>query len=161
MRKYLIVFAFQFLSILSYGQFSLYNTRTLFDTFENPSQKAFYADSSRKIAFNFFIPTISFNGTITGPAQTPIKQLIYTGKSEPGSFALGQGESNQLTLSENSYVFMLRIFKAVKFHREMGFAWQIRSDTYADITNETLAIFQNSRQFAARPYEDPFNTSSV
>jgi hypothetical protein len=158
MRKYLIFFAFQFLAILSYGQFNLYNTRTLFDTFENPSQKSFYADSSRKIAFNFFIPTLSFNGTIQGPGQTPIKQLLYTGKTEPGKFNLGAGESNEVTLTENSYLFMLRIFKSVKFHREMGFAWQIRSDTYADITNETIAIFQNSKQFAARPYDNPFNS---
>ena len=117
--------AFQFLVLISYGQFNLYNTKTLFDAFENPAEKAFYADSSRKIAFNFFIPTLSFNGTIAGPAQTPIKQLLYTGKTAPGSFNLGAGESNEITLTENSYILMLRIFRSVKFHREMGLAWQI------------------------------------
>ncbi len=159
MRKYLILFAFQFLVQLSYGQFNLYNTRTLFDTFENPAEKAFYADSSRKIAFNFFIPTLSFNGTIAGPAQKPIKQLLYTGKTEPGSFNLGAGESNEITLTENSYILMLRIFRSVKFHREMGLAWQIRSDTYGDITNETIAIFQNPKQFGTSLFEDPFNSN--
>ncbi len=40
-----------------------------------------------------------------------------------------------------------RLFKSYKYQKEMGFAWQIRSDSQIDYTNETLAIFDTYTRF--------------
>ena len=160
MKRNLLFLTFLLFNI-SFGkaQLSLYNTRTLYDTFENPSQKAFYADSSKKYAFNFFIPTIGINANITGEAQQPVKRLLYRGKLNASGITLGEGEMNGISVTENSYIAMFKIFKTVKFHREMGAAWQIRSDTHGEVSNETFAIFHDYRAFDKASYKDPFNNS--
>lgn len=160
MKKLLLLSLFFLKVSVSNAQFGLYNTRTLYDTFENPSQKAFYPDSSRKYAFNFFIPTINIHANVSGEAQKPFKTLIYKGGLDASGLSLGSGELNKITVSENSYLAMFRIFKTVKFNREIGLAWQIRSDMYGEITNETAAIFDNYRLFTQRFYENPFNNNA-
>lgn len=160
MKKHLLVFLFLLASTVSYGQLSLYNTRTLYDTFENPSQKAFYADSSYKYAFNFFIPTFSINGTLTGESPITLKKLLYRGVLNAKDLTLGEEKLNKITLSENTYLAMFRIFKTVKYHREMGLAWQIKSDTYGEITNESIAIFDNYKLFTKPSYTNPFNDNA-
>ncbi len=159
-KSLLVVSLLTFTSTMSFGQFNLYNTRTLYDTFENPSQKAFYPDSSKKYAFNFFIPTFSVSGTATGEAQIPIKKFLYTGKLNASGLTLGEEKTNKLTVSENTYLAMFRIFRTVKFNRELGFAWQVKSDTYGEITNETIAIFNNYKLFGKSSYVDPFNNNA-
>jgi hypothetical protein len=52
-------------------RFSQYHTNTLYDSFENPAQRAFIPDSSKKYAFNLFIPNFSSDVYLTGNAQTP------------------------------------------------------------------------------------------
>ena len=69
-RKLLLLFILVIKAAIGFSQFSQYNTRTLFDSFENPAQKAFYADSSRTYAFNFFIPNLSINTGIKGTSLT-------------------------------------------------------------------------------------------
>ncbi len=161
MKKSLLLLSFlSFTSTISYSQFNLFNTRTLYDTFENPSQKAFYPDSSKKYAFNFFIPTFSINGAVTGDEQLPLKRLIYSGRLDARGLTLGDEKINKLTLSENTYLAMFRIFRTVKFNRELGFSWQIKSDTYGEVTNETIAIFNNYKLFDKASYADPFNNKA-
>ena len=123
MKKSLLLLSFlSFTSTISYSQFNLFNTRTLYDTFENPSQKAFYPDSSKKYAFNFFIPTFSINGAVTGDEQLPLKRLIYSGRLDARGLTLGDEKINKLTLSENTYLAMFRNFTIVKFNRELRFS---------------------------------------
>lgn len=161
MKKHLLLFSFLLLTFsMSYGQFNLYNTRTLYDTFENPSQKAFYADSSKKYAFNFLIPTVSINGTVTGEGQTSLKKLMYTQILDANGLALGEEKLNKVTLNENTYLAMFRIFKSVKHHKEMGIAWQIKSDTYGEFTNESIAIFHSYNLFNNPSYQKPFNNNA-
>src|SRR5687768_2254075 len=105
-----------FVSVVYSQQFSLYNSRTLYDAFENPSQKAFQADSSRKYAFNFFIPTASFNGRFSGPAESNFGRLIYNQVIDGRDITLGESEMNTLTAHTNSYILMLRIFSNVNFN---------------------------------------------
>ena len=50
-------------------QFSQYNTGTLYDSFENPSQRAFIPDSSKQYAFNLLIPNFNGNFTFSGDEQ--------------------------------------------------------------------------------------------
>ncbi len=138
-------------------QLALYNTETLYDSFENPSQKAFKADTSRKFAFNFFIPTVSANAAFTGPAQNGFKYLIYKQVFNGNDISLGESKTNTITAHTNTYLAMFRIFKNVDFNRELGFAWQVRNDGNVKVTNESIAIFDNYRLFAQNQYDNVFN----
>lgn len=141
-------------------QFSLYNSRTLYDSFENPSQRAYQVDTSKRIAFNFFIPTISFNTTFSGPAESAFKKLIYNGLFNGRDLVLGQNRKNNLTLNSNNYIAMLRILKSVKKYQEIGVSWQIRSDTRAEVTNEVFAVFDDYRIFNGNSVDDLFNVNA-
>jgi hypothetical protein len=139
-------------------QFGLYNSRTLYDSFENPSQKAFHTDSSRKFAFNFFIPTVSFNGRFSGPAENNFKPLIYNNVIDGRELTLGQNEMNTITAHTNTYMLMLKIFTSVDYDTEIGFSWQVRNEGRVNVTNETLAIFDSYRLFAGGDeYTNIFN----
>ncbi|WP_395802025.1 DUF5723 family protein [Daejeonella sp.] len=141
-------------------QFSLYNSRTLYDSFENPSQRAYQVDTSKRIAFNFFIPTISFNTTFSGPAESSFKTLIYNGLFNGRDLVLGQNRKNILTLNSNNYIAMLRILKSVKNYQEIGVSWQIRSDTRAEVTNEVFAVFDDYRLFEGNATNDLLNVNA-
>lgn len=131
---------------LSYAQqFSLYNSRTLYDSFENPSQKAFQVDSSRRFAFNFFIPSLSANGTFSGPAKPAFKSLIYDGVFNGRDIEMGSTKPSILSLHSNNYIAMFRFLKDVKNYQEMGLSWQVRNDMRLKVSNETFAIFDDYR----------------
>ncbi|MEO8794949.1 MAG: DUF5723 family protein [Daejeonella sp.] len=158
MRKlYLSLFFTISIYSLQAQQLALYNTETLYDSFENPSQKAFKADTSRKFAFNFFIPTVSANAVFTGPAQNGFKYLIYKQVFNGRDITLGESKTNTLTAHTNTYLAMFRIFKNVDFNRELGFAWQVRNDGNVKVSNESIAIFDNYKLFAQNQYDNVFN----
>lgn len=143
---------------LAYAQqFALYNSRTLFDSFENPSQKAYQIDTSKRFAFNFFIPTITVNGSFSGPAESAFKSLIYDGIFNGRDLTLGGNRRNTLSFSSNNYIAMLRMLKAVKNNQEMGISWQIRNDGRVEVTNETFAIFDDYRLFNSSSIQDLLN----
>lgn len=158
MKKLAFTLALTICASIVWGQqFSLYNSRTLYDAFENPSQKAFQTDSSRKYAFNFFIPTLSFNGRFNGPAGNNFNRLIYNNEIDGRDITLGTSEMNTLTAHTNSYMLMLRIFSNVNYNREIGFSWQMRNEGKVNVSNETLAIFDNYALFTEDQYNDVFN----
>lgn len=140
-------------------QYSLYNSRTLYDSFENPSQRAYQVDTSRRFAFNFLIPTISLNATFTGPAEPAFKSLIYDGVFNGRDITLGENRMNTLSFGSNNYIAMLRVLKAVKKYKEMGISWQIRNDGRASVTNEVFAIFDDYRVFNASNLSNLFNVN--
>ncbi len=140
-------------------QYSLYNSRTLYDSFENPSQRAYQVDTSRRFAFNFLIPTISLNSTFSGPAESAFKSLIYDGVFNGRDITLGENRMNTLSLSSNNYIAMLRVLKAVKKYKEMGISWQIRNDSRIRITNDVFAIFDDYRVFNASNLSNLFNVN--
>lgn len=143
---------------LAYAQqFALYNSRTLFDSFENPSQKAYQIDTSKRFAFNFFIPTITVNSSFSGPAESAFKSLIYDGVFNGRDLTLGENKRNTLSFSTNNYIAMLRMLKAVKNNQEMGISWQIRNDGRVEVTNETFAIFDDYRLFNSSSIQDLLN----
>lgn len=128
---------------MSAQQFNLYNSRTLYDVFENPSQSAYQIDTSRKIAFNFFIPTISVNATASGSATPAIKALLYNGKVNAEEIPIGERKMNTVAFNTNNYIAMLRVLHKVKRSQEIGLSWQVRNDGRIKVTNETLAIFDD------------------
>lgn len=145
--KYLSIVLILFLKVdLSYAQqFSLYNSRTLYDSFENPSQKAFQVDSSRRFAFNFFIPSLSANGDFSGSAKSAFKSLIYDGVFNGRDIEMGSTKPSILSLNSNNYIAMFRFLKAVKNYQEMGLSWQVRNDMRLKVSNETFAVFDDYR----------------
>ncbi|RYE55714.1 MAG: hypothetical protein EOP48_09620, partial [Sphingobacteriales bacterium] len=80
---------------LNAQQYNLFNTKTLYDGFENTAQKSFVLDYSRQYASNFFLPNLTIN--IDGKANEQLFRLLArTGLS-----------SSKDTLSQNKYLNVL------------------------------------------------------
>lgn len=157
-KKYLIL---SFLlscipALLKAQQYGLFNTRTLFDGFENPAQKTFVLDSSRKFASNFFLPYFGLNAASKGNSDF-IRRVINEGRYNTSDLPLRTGDINTVHQNTNIYLLTLRIFKSYKYQKELGFSWQLRSDGHIDYTNETLAVLDTYRRFDTNPYDDVFN----
>lgn len=157
LKKYTILCLFFFLPFLPKAQqYGLFNTRTLFDGFENPAQKTFVLDSSRKFASNFFLPYFGLGGASKGNSDL-IRLAINEGKYNAQNLPLRTGEINTAHENINIYLLTFRIFKSYKWQKELGFSWQLRSDAHIDYTNETLAILDTYKRFDTNPYDDVFN----
>jgi len=140
-------------------QYALFGTRTMFDAFENPSQKSFTLDSSRKFSSNFFLPYFGVNGANKGASEDMIRILSQQGVLDTRGISIGNGDINRFFLNTNVYVAAFRIFQSYKYQKEIGFAWQIRGDSQIDYTNETLALFDSFKRFNDnQEYNDIFNT---
>jgi len=140
-------------------QYALFGTKTMFDAFENPSQKSFTLDSSRKFSSNFFLPYFGTNAANRGNSSYSVRRISQAGVYDTESLSIGNGEINNLYTNSNIYVATFRLFKSYKYQKEMGFAWQIRSDAHIDYTNETLAIFDTFTRFPTNTdLRDIFNT---
>lgn len=122
-------------------QFSLYHTGTLFDSFENPSQRAFTADSSRKYALNLFIPSGGVDCAMTGPVVNTLKTAVYNDVFSSKDLAVRESRLSRITLSENIYLLMLKIFYSVNSHRELGFSWQVKTEGEGSTTNPAIILF--------------------
>ena len=152
------------LAIASFGvanaqQYALFGTKTIFDAFENPSQKSFTLDSSRKFSSNFFLPYFGTNAINKGNSKFAIRKLTQEGVFDTRSLPIGTGEVNRFFENSNIYLATFRLFKSYKYQKEMGFSWQIRSDAHIDYTNETLAIFDSFERFNSnQQYIGIFNT---
>ncbi|MFW0717939.1 DUF5723 family protein [Pedobacter sp. N23S346] len=128
-------------------QYALFGTRTMFDAFENVSQKSFTLDSSRKFSSNFFLPNFGANAANIGDAESVIRKLSQEGINDTRGLPIGTGAINHFYLNSNVYVATFRLFKSYKYQKEMGLAWQVRADLHIDYTNETLAIFDSYDRF--------------
>ncbi len=160
-RRYFLIFVLLFvISDLKAQQYALFNTKTMFDAFENPAAKSFTLDSSRKFSSNFFFPNFGINAANKGSAEDVIRDLINEGYYNTQSLPLGAGIRNKFFLNSNVYLATFRVFSSYKFNQEIGFAWQVRSDSHADYTNETLAILDSYKNFEAIPYKDVFNSNA-
>ena len=141
----------------SLSQVSLYNSRTLYDSFENPAQKAFYTDSSKQFAFNFFFPTISFSGSASGAAIGTLKGMIFNNLNNSISLPINGKDYTYFAANTNVYLLSFKWFKRVKNHQEVGLSWQIRNDSWARVSNPTFSIFDTFNRFSNISYEDIFN----
>lgn len=160
-RKYLFIFSLLFsISGLRAQQYGLFNTRTLFDGFENPAQKTFVLDSSRKFASNFFLPYLGINAANKGNSDF-IRVLLNESKFTAKNVPLGIGTINTIHENSNMYLLAFKIFKSYKYQKEIGLSWQIRSDAHVNYTNETLAILDDYRRFRDNPrdFSNAFNNN--
>lgn len=151
-KRYHILLIFIILSTqLKAQQFGLFNTKTLFDAFENPAQKAFVLDSSRQYASNFLFPGLGLNLANKGDSNFSLRSLINNGKFngvyDASDIPIGGNKRNKAYLSTNIYLLTFRIFQSYKYHKELGFSWQVRADGFANYSNETLVVIDNYNRF--------------
>lgn len=124
-------------------QYGLFNTKTLFDAFENPAQAAFSTDSSRKFASNFLLPNFGINAAYKGKGGDVIYKLLHNGEFDTSLLKEGMLSKNEVLLSYNQYLLNFRIFHSKTAQQELGFSWQLRSQTNVNYTNESLILFDD------------------
>lgn len=148
MKKTLITcFLLLCLSQLYAQRFSHYNTGTLFDSFENPSQRAFIPDSSRQFAANFFIPNYGGNGAFTGNAQASLKSRAFKGIYDNSALQIGEKKYNYGSINANLYSLMFKMYTSLDHNGELGFSIQTKTEGRAKFTDESVAIFDGFRAF--------------
>ncbi|WP_413667522.1 DUF5723 family protein [Mucilaginibacter sp. Mucisp86] len=157
------IFTILFLTLCSLSvsaqQFSQYNTGTLYDSFENPSQRSFIPDSSRAVAFNFLIPNFDANLFLTGDIQRPLKSRAF-GKPayyNTSSLHIGKNALNHFNVNANAYLIMLKFFTSLNGNVEMGFSAQTRVEGKALATDESVAFLDGPSNFAYNNYNNIFN----
>jgi Family of unknown function (DUF5723) len=160
MKKNLLVFCFLlFASKIFAQQFSQYNTGTLYDSFENPAQKAFIPDTSKKFAANFLIPNFNFNFFLSGDAQATLKNRAFLNQYDNTALQINQGKYNMASFNVNAYILMLRMYTNLNGDQEMGFSVQTRAEGRGLFSDETLAVFNGTQSFNSGTYNNVFNSS--
>ncbi|RYE21831.1 MAG: hypothetical protein EOP42_25310 [Sphingobacteriaceae bacterium] len=124
-------------------QITQYNTGTLFDSFENPAQRAFIPDSSRQFAFNFFVPNFSSTGSFTGNGQNSVRSLIKNGTYNSIGLTSGLQKRNNLNIAANNYWFMLKMYKQLDGDIEIGISAQTKAEGRGSVTDETLLLLDS------------------
>lgn len=148
MKKFLLVlFLFSLSSKIFAQQFSLLNTGTLYDAFENPSQRAFIPDTSKKYAFNFLIPNFNANLFLSGDAQATLKTRLFLNKYDNSALSISPTKYNHVTENFNVYILMLRMFSSLQGDEEMGISWQLKSDGKALLTDASIAMLNGTGSF--------------
>lgn len=140
-------------------QYALFNTKTLFDSFENPAQKSFVLDSSRQFASNFLIPYMDLSSLSKGDSKSAIRALVNRGYS---NYRSGDFQNPKTTRENiNIYLLNIRLFKYHKYHSEIGFSWQIKSETQIDYDEKiSKGLFYDSfMQFTTIPRINIFNNN--
>ncbi|RWY53726.1 DUF5723 family protein [Mucilaginibacter gilvus] len=162
MKKFLLAFSLLLFTLHSFGQqFSQYNTGTLYDSFENPSRASFTPDSSRKYAFNFFLPNFSVNSFLTGNSQVPLKSRAFLGNYTTTNLVFGQNRLNRINANLNYYSIMYKAFTNLDGNAEIGLSMQTKIEGRGIFSDESVALFNGPTAFKNDHYDDIFNNSST
>jgi hypothetical protein len=160
MKKILLVFLLLSFSVKIFGQqFSQYNTGSLYDSFENPSQKAFITDSSKQFASNFLVPNFNANFFILGNAQATLKNRAFNNKYDNSALLINQGKYNHVNANVNAYVIMFKMFSSLNGDVELGFAAQTKMEGKGIFTDESIALLNGSGSFSGTDYSNIFNNN--
>src|ERR1700743_1599800 len=158
MKRILLIFCLLFLGVKGFSQqFSQYNTGTLYDSFENPSQRAFVPDTSKTYAFIFLVPNFNANFMLTGNAQQALISRIFTGKFNNSALALGNGSINNGNFNANAYLVMFKLFASLNGEEEIGVFAETKAEGRAGFTDETVALFNGPVAFPNSSYDNVFN----
>lgn len=159
MKKVVLVLCLLTLSVKIFAQqFSQYNTGTLYDAFENPSQRAFIPDSSKTFASNFLVPNLNFNFFLSGDVQATLKNRLFLNQYTNSALVVNQGRLNLSNLNANVYFVMLRMFKNLNGDEEMGFSWQGKAEARGVYTDDTFAALNGTQSFTSGTlYNNIFN----
>ncbi|RYZ95167.1 MAG: hypothetical protein EOP47_26345 [Sphingobacteriaceae bacterium] len=161
MKKTLLLFGLLLFSANLFAQqFSLYDTETLFDSFENPAQRSIIRDSSNMYAFNFFMPNGGVNTSVHGNANATLQNRLFSpNKWDNRNLEIGQGKFNYTTANANIYLIMFKVFTNLKGNQELGFSLKIKGEGTAAVTDETIGILDGNDLFKAGDvYNNIFNS---
>lgn len=160
MKKVLLIFLlFSFSTKIFAQQFSQYNTGTLYDSFENPAQKAFITDSSKKYATNLLFPNFNANFFITGDAQATLKSRAFLNKYENSGLLINQGRFNHFNGNSNVYLIMFKMFSSFNGDTELGFSVQNKMESRSLFTDESALLLNGPQGFPGSAYAGIFNNT--
>ncbi len=158
MKKILLVSCLLSFSLKIFAQqFSQINTGTLYDSFENPAQKSFITDTSRKYAFNFLVPNFNADFFFSGDAQNALKTRAFFNVYDTRDLKINQGKFNHAGASTNIYLAMFKVFQSFNGDSELGFSWQLRGEGRGVISDESVALLNGTQPFVNDYYSDIFN----
>lgn len=131
----------------AYAQrFSMYNTGTLYDSFENPSQAAFIADTTKNYALSF-ISNVNIYTYLTGNAQTPIKSRIFLNQQNNAAFTTGQNQFNNAFVQSNVYLGMIKMFASLSGRVELGASYQIKANARGYASDEAVDLINGGNNY--------------
>ena len=150
MKKLLLIVFLLCLAVTSFSQqFSLLNTGTLYDSFENPSARAFLSDTSKMYAFNFMVPNFNADLFLSGDAQASLKSRVFLNQYDNSALKINQQKFNRATSNINVYILMFKMFTSVNGDEEMGFSWQLKTDGKASFSDESIAALNGPGDFVS------------
>jgi hypothetical protein len=161
MKKLLPVLCLLLFTVKGFAQqFSQYNTGSLFDSFENVSQRAFIPDTSKQFASNFLLPTGNVNFYLSGNAQATLKTRAFLYRYDNSALTIGQGKNNLTNANANIYLLMFRMFTSLNGDVEMGFSWQGKAEGRGRFTDDAIAALNGSGSFeSGTTYNNIFNSN--
>ena len=160
MKQILLVFLLLSFSVKVFSQqFSQYNTGSLYDSFENPSQKAFITDSSKQFASNFLVPNFNANFFILGDAQATLKNRAFNNKYDNSALLINQGKYNHIDLNANAYLVMFKMFSSFNGDVELGFSAQTKMEGKGVFTDDSFALLNGAGSFSGDAYSEIFNNN--
>jgi hypothetical protein len=158
MKQILLIFCFSLIAATGFSQqYSLYNTGTLFDSFENPSQRSFIPDTNKKYAFNFLIPNFDGNFFLTGNAQSTLMSRAFSSKYDNSALQIGNGAVNRVNVNASVYSLMFKMFTSLNGDEEMGFFLETKSEGRGVFTDESIALFNGPSAFPNNIYDNVLN----
>jgi Family of unknown function (DUF5723) len=158
MKKILLIFCFFLLAARAFSQqFSQINTGTVYDSFENPSQRSFIPDTSKKYAFNFLIPNLNASFDLTGDAQSSLINRMFGGKYNNSDLQIGNNKYNNVNINASVYALMFKMFGSVTGDTEFGFFAESKADGRGTFSDESIAVFNGSQAFSNNIYDNVFN----
>ena len=161
MKKFLLTICLLLLFIIKVfsQQFSQYNTGTVYDSFENPSQRSFIPDSSKQYASNFFIPSFNANFYFTGNSQATAKSRVILGNYNNTALSINPVSNNHASVNVNAYVLMLKTFASLNGDEEMGISVQSRAEGKGLFSDASIALLNGTEDFKNTSYSNIFNNN--
>jgi hypothetical protein len=157
-KRFTLLSCFILLAATGFSQqFSQYNTGTLYDSFENPSQRSFTPDTSKEYAFNFLIPNFNANFFLTGDAQSTLINRAFGGKYNNGDLVIGGNRYNNVNINGGAYELMFKVFGSLKGNSEFGFFAQTKIEGRGSFSDESVAVFNGPGPFTSNLYDNIFN----
>lgn len=158
MKKTLLICCFFLISLKIFGQqFAQYNTGSLYDSFENPAQRAFIPDTTKQFAFNFFIPNFNANFYVAGNGQAALKTRAFESYYNTANLEIGKGAYNRINMNANSYFIMFKLFASENGDAEAGFSFSTKAEARGVATDESIALFNGFRRLNNSNYANIFN----
>ncbi|HYH56303.1 MAG TPA: DUF5723 family protein, partial [Anseongella sp.] len=136
-----------FLCILGLGygdlgaqHYSLYNSGTLAESVENPWVSVFEG-TCKKVASNFFIPTVNGDGFLEGDAAEGGRESLFWGRGMQDTLS-GWQRRNQMDLYGHVNVLSVKYLLHEATNTELLFDLSMRSMNAATVKNLTVNLAQ-------------------